>query len=128
MSGQRALAAGLTAYERLLYHVIPELLSGCGCDGARRDLEDVIKSKDAGSDDIVDALDAAGEMALWQAAHQLPKEAERTELIRNLICHLAQHDSLQGKSDIASRRHLQRAIAIAETLGRKVGPVMVVPS
>jgi hypothetical protein len=91
------LVAGLTAYTKLLYQILPSLLRAHGCAGAARDLTDILRSDDADTGDLVDALDECMASANEEAAHQhIEREAaDRCDQISALACHLAQLETLQ---------------------------------
>lgn len=122
------LVAGLTAYTKLLYQILPSLLRAHGCAGAARDLTEILSSDDAETGELVDALDECMASANEEAAHQhLEREAaDRCDQISSLARHLAQHETLQLASPGSATRHLERALEIAADLGHPAGPVGVV--
>lgn len=122
MSDRDSLTVGRTTVDHLLRETIPEALRSCGCERARENLNSKV-SANASNDNLVDALDAAGVDALKAAVHQDPEQAARTERVHVLVCHLAEHLTLEGKDDDGDATgHLTRAIAVAEGLGLRVLP------
>lgn len=122
MPDRDPLTAEAVAFDHMVRRIVPDALRSCGCERARDNLNSKV-SANASDDNIVDALDAAGVEALKASVHQDPEQAARTERIHVLVCHLAEHLTLEGKDDDgAANGHLQRAIAVAEDLGLRVLP------